>query len=101
MNTTLYPLFPTTDDTTLTPDGANYAAKLKRSGRPPAVVTAYLLLLLATMRQRAFLAHGPSMILRGDAVGLATALEGTYTAPFPADLWYSHPRCACSWSTSP
>lgn len=26
------------------------------------------------------------------------ALAGTYTAPFPDDLFWSHPNCLCEWS---
>lgn len=29
-----------------------------------------------------------------------SSLEGTYTPPYPADLWYSHPRCSCVWSVA-
>lgn len=29
-----------------------------------------------------------------------TDLEGTYTPPYPDDLWYWHPRCACLFEES-
>lgn len=27
-------------------------------------------------------------------------LAGTYTAPFPDEIWYTHPRCACVWEAA-
>lgn len=30
-----------------------------------------------------------------------TELAGTYHRPLPADLYWSHPRCACEWSNGP
>lgn len=28
------------------------------------------------------------------------ALAGTYTPPYPSDLYWTHPNCACTWSAN-
>lgn len=55
------------------------------------------------LTQQAVAEQGSRHLARTADVGACKPcmdLAGEYDAPFPVDVWYTHPRCRCSWSSS-
>ena len=79
----------------------------------PSSIPDYLALVAAAETQRAIasatqdaIANAPAgstlhRIAQPGACDLCKSLAGEYTAPYPDDVWTTHPHCCCVWQTTP